>query len=81
MSKVYIEYLRHILLECEYISSVISPDITKDEFLRDETLKRAVVRSLEIIGEATKNEFIFRGTLSKLIGKTFNSFFPRNDFC
>ncbi len=29
-------------------------NITKDDFLRDETLKRAVVRSLEIIGEATK---------------------------
>ena len=28
--------------------------MTKDDFLDDETLKRAVVRSLEIIGEATK---------------------------
>lgn len=28
--------------------------MSKDAFLRDETLKRAVVRSLEIIGEATK---------------------------
>lgn len=28
--------------------------MTKDTFLVDETLKRAVVRSLEIIGEATK---------------------------
>jgi uncharacterized protein with HEPN domain len=33
---------------------VITPDITKDDFLADETLKRAVIRSLEIIGEATK---------------------------
>ncbi|MCE7070492.1 MULTISPECIES: DUF86 domain-containing protein [Dyadobacter] len=54
MSKTYIEYLRHILLECEYIASVISANTSKDEFMRDETLKRAVVRSLEIIGEATK---------------------------
>ena len=29
-------------------------DLSKDDFLDDETLKRAVVRSLEIIGEATK---------------------------
>ena len=31
------------------------PDtLDKDDFLENETLKRAVVRSLEIIGEATK---------------------------
>ncbi|WP_031530119.1 HepT-like ribonuclease domain-containing protein [Dyadobacter crusticola] len=54
MSKDHIEYLRHILMECEYITSVITPDIRKEDFLTDETLKRAVVRSLEIIGEATK---------------------------
>ena len=28
--------------------------LTREEFLNDETLKRAVTRSLEIIGEATK---------------------------
>ena len=28
--------------------------LTKEDFLKDGTLKRAVVRSLEIIGEATK---------------------------
>lgn len=28
--------------------------MTKDDFLYDETLKQVVVRSLEIIGEATK---------------------------
>ena len=27
----------------------------KDDLLNNETLKRAIVRSLEIIGEATKN--------------------------
>jgi uncharacterized protein with HEPN domain len=32
----------------------ISIELSKDNFLEDETLKRAVVRSLEIIGEATK---------------------------
>ena len=54
MSKDPIEYLKHIADECEYIISV-STNLSKDNFLRDETLKRAIVRSLEIIGEATKN--------------------------
>jgi len=54
MSKEPIEYLKHIHDECAYILSVIEKDMTKDDFLKDETLKRAIVRSLEIIGEATK---------------------------
>jgi uncharacterized protein with HEPN domain len=54
MSKEPIEYLKHIRDECSYILSVITPDKAKDDFLADETLKRAVIRSLEIIGEATK---------------------------
>ncbi|MDZ7743729.1 MAG: DUF86 domain-containing protein [Bacteroidota bacterium] len=54
MSKEAVEYLKHIRDESSYILSVITPDKTKDDFLADETLKRAVIRSLEIIGEATK---------------------------
>lgn len=54
MHKDPIEYLRHILDECIYIKSVITPELEKNEFLENETLKRAVTRSLEIIGEATK---------------------------
>lgn len=53
MSKPPIEYLKHIADECSYRLSV-SEHLRKDDFLADETLKRAVVRSLEIIGEATK---------------------------
>jgi len=53
MSRDPKEYLRHILDECSYIISV-SEDLSFDDFMTDETLKRAVVRSLEIIGEATK---------------------------
>ena len=53
MSNEPIEFLKHIADECEYLLTV-NKDLTKDEFLYDETLKRAVVRSLEIIGEATK---------------------------
>jgi uncharacterized protein with HEPN domain len=54
MSKESVEYLKHIRDESLYILSVTSKGITKEEFLNDETLKRAIVRSLEIIGEATK---------------------------
>ena len=54
MSKLPIEYIRHIYDECAFINSSISPDMTKDDLIDDEVLKREVVRSLEIIGEATK---------------------------
>jgi uncharacterized protein with HEPN domain len=53
MFKEPFEFLKHIHDECAYLIS-ISDGLSKDEFLDDETLKRAVVRSLEIIGEATK---------------------------
>src|ERR1035437_7432459 len=53
MSKQPIEFLKHIADECSYLLSV-NNNLSKDEFLDNETLKRAVVRSLEIIGEATK---------------------------
>ena len=53
MSKEPKEYLKHILDESSYIISV-TENLVYDDFLQDETLKRAVVRSLEIIGEATK---------------------------
>jgi uncharacterized protein with HEPN domain len=53
MYKEPIEFLKHIADECDYLLSV-SDELSKDDFLNDETLKRAVVRSLEIIGEATK---------------------------
>lgn len=54
MPKQPVEFLKHIRDECFFILSVITPDKTKDDFLSDETLKRAIIRSLEIIGEATK---------------------------
>ena len=53
MSKQPIEYLRHILDGCRFIISATS-SMTKERLLEDEVMKRAVVRSLEIIGEATK---------------------------
>lgn len=54
MSKLPIEYLRHIYDECVFINRSLSPDMVKEDLIDDEVLKRAIVRSLEIIGEATK---------------------------
>lgn len=54
MSKEPVEYLMHIRDESSFLLSVTAKGVSKGEFLEDETLKRAVVRSLEIIGEATK---------------------------
>ncbi len=48
-----LEYLRHILDETGYLISD-SQGLSKDRFTGSETLKRAFVRSIEIIGEASK---------------------------
>lgn len=83
MSLSQVEYLRHILDEIDYLVGH-SAETTLDEFLSDETLRRAFVRSLEIVGEATKklsSEFkskypgvegkIIAGTRDKLIHDYF----------
>jgi len=60
MSKLPKEYLKHILDETNYLIKS-SKDLEEEKFSRDETFQKAFVRSLEIIGEATKNlpkEFI-----------------------
>lgn len=54
MFKEPIEYIKHILDECSYLESTVQNKMSKEDFLQNETLKRASVRSLEIIGEATK---------------------------
>lgn len=51
--KPSISYCEHILAEAEYLTAA-SAGISREAFLTDETLKRAFVRSLEIIGEAVK---------------------------
>jgi uncharacterized protein with HEPN domain len=48
------EYLKHIRDEITFLEAE-SAGININEFLGDETLKRAFVRSIEVIGEATKN--------------------------
>ena len=53
MSRSVREYLQHILDETNYLLNE-TQGLDKHTFLRNETLKRAFVRSLEIIGEAAK---------------------------
>ena len=48
------EYLLHIRDEAEFLRRT-SAGLDLESLLRDETLKRAFVRSIEIIGEAVKN--------------------------
>lgn len=47
-------YLSHIKDECDFIIEV-RQNINFEKFVEDEILKRSIVRSLEIIGEAVKN--------------------------
>ena len=54
MSRSETEYLRHIRDEARYLVEA-SRERSWDEFSDNETLKRAFVRSIEVIGEATKN--------------------------
>jgi uncharacterized protein with HEPN domain len=43
-----------MLTEARYLTECVA-SIERDAFLRDETLKRAFVRSIEIVGEAAKH--------------------------
>lgn len=53
MSHSNIELIHHIADEITFILQATSGK-TKEQFLLDPTLTRATIRSLEIIGEATK---------------------------
>lgn len=53
MFHLQLEFVRHIQDECRYILSATAGK-TQEEAFGDETLKRAVVRSLEVMGEAAK---------------------------
>lgn len=53
MSLSMLEYLRHILDETIYLISE-KDNFNKEQFLQNATIKRAFVRSVEIIGEASK---------------------------
>ncbi|AEA33048.1 HepT-like ribonuclease domain-containing protein [Hippea maritima] len=54
MNKSVKPHLFHILEECEFLVNK-SENLSYSEFIKDQTLMRAFVRSLEIIGEAAKN--------------------------
>ncbi len=47
------EYLRHIQQECDYLLKTFR-NVEFEDFYDNETLKRAAVRSIEIIGEVSK---------------------------
>ena len=47
------DYLRHILVEADYLINQ-SAGLSLEDFVANETLQRAFVRSLEIVGEAAK---------------------------
>jgi uncharacterized protein with HEPN domain len=47
------EYLQHIRDEACYLERATA-GLSAEEFVADETLKRARVRAIEVIGEATK---------------------------
>jgi uncharacterized protein with HEPN domain len=49
-----LDYLYHIRDEAEFIFSAMK-EISKENFIADQVLQRAVLRSLEVIGEATKH--------------------------
>ena len=53
MSQSPHECLRHILDEAIYLLDV-TDGLDHSQLVQDETLKRAVVRSIEVIGEAAK---------------------------
>lgn len=53
MSPSLTDFLKHIVAECDFIIRNTDSK-TKEDILDDEVLTRALVRSLEIIGEATK---------------------------
>lgn len=54
MSHSSLELIKHILVETAYVKSQV-PKLEFESFANNETLKRAFVRSIEIIGEASKN--------------------------
>jgi uncharacterized protein with HEPN domain len=54
MSPSPVESLRHILLEADYLREEVRV-LTREQFVADPRARRALVKSIEIIGEAVKN--------------------------
>ena len=53
MSPSLLDFLRHIAHECEYLMQ-LKEGRDRAELLEDPTNSRAIIRSLEVIGEAVK---------------------------
>jgi uncharacterized protein with HEPN domain len=53
MSQSTVEFIKHIRDEAQYVLRATA-GVTKEQFLADETLTRAILRSLEVMGEAAK---------------------------
>lgn len=53
MSPTLPDYLHHVLDEADYLAGETNT-LSREDFLQDETRKRAFARSIEIIGEAVK---------------------------
>jgi uncharacterized protein with HEPN domain len=51
------DYLQHVLDETNYLLTS-SENLDKAVFLQDETLRRAYVRSIEIIGEIERDCYL-----------------------
>jgi uncharacterized protein with HEPN domain len=63
------EYLQHILDETSYLGANL-PGLDREEFLRNPTLQRAFVRSIEVIGEAAlRADALTRPTVCLLGGR------------
>ena len=54
MSRSSLDFLKHIIEEADYLIEE-SKGLDYETFIQDRNLTRAFVRSLEIIGEASKN--------------------------
>lgn len=66
MKKNPLIFIKHILESIESIES-FSKGLSKNKFLKDELRQEAIIRKLEIIGEAAKNIPIsFRKKYSKI---------------
>ena len=49
-----LEFIGHIFDELKFVLKTTN-HLNFDAFIEDELIKRAVIRALEIVGEATKN--------------------------
>lgn len=54
MNKDHLIFIKHVLGSIEIIENYLG-NISKEDFMKDQKLQDAVIRRLEVIGEAVKN--------------------------